>query len=30
MTLPPKPVARPDKVSLWRYLRLFRQDILSA
>lgn len=27
---PPKPVARPDKVSLWRYLQLFRQDILSA
>jgi len=30
MTLPPKPAARPDKVSLWRYLRLFRRDILSA
>jgi len=28
--LPPKPPARPDKVSLWRYARLFRQDILSA
>jgi cytochrome P450 len=28
--LPPKPVPRPDKVSLWRYLRLFRDDILSA
>ena len=28
--LPPKPVARADKVSLWRYVRLFRQDILSA
>jgi len=28
--MPPKPPARPDKVSLWRYLRLFRQDILSA
>lgn len=27
---PPKPASRPDKVSLWRYLRLFRQDILSA
>ncbi|MGO4909325.1 cytochrome P450 [Pseudorhodobacter sp. W20_MBD10_FR17] len=27
---PPKPPARPDKVSLWRYLHLFRQDILSA
>ncbi|MEC3860177.1 cytochrome P450 [Mesobacterium sp. TK19101] len=27
---PPKPKARPDKVSLWRYVRLFRQDILSA
>ncbi|MEY4982307.1 MAG: hypothetical protein RIR62_573 [Pseudomonadota bacterium] len=30
MTLPPKPPARADRVSLWRYLRLFRQDILSA
>jgi len=30
MTLPPKPPARPGKVSLWRYMRLFRQDILSA
>ena len=28
--IPPKPPARPDKVSLWRYARLFRQDILSA
>ncbi|MBM1222310.1 cytochrome P450 [Ponticoccus sp. SC2-23] len=27
---PPKPAARPDKVSLWRYLKLFREDILSA
>lgn len=27
---PPKPDPRPDRVSLWRYLRLFRQDILSA
>ncbi|MCV2869917.1 cytochrome P450 [Defluviimonas sp. WL0002] len=27
---PPKPQARPDRVPLWRYLRLFRQDILSA
>ncbi|MEH7829451.1 cytochrome P450 [Gemmobacter denitrificans] len=27
---PPKPASRPDKVSLWRYLQLFRQDILSA
>ncbi|MEX0319744.1 MAG: cytochrome P450 [Ruegeria sp.] len=27
---PPKPPSRPDKVSLWRYLKLFRQDILSA
>lgn len=27
---PPKPPVRPDKVSLWRYLRLFRADILSA
>ena len=30
MSLPPKPPARPDKVSLWRYVKLFRQDILSA
>ena len=30
MTIPPKPPARPEKVSLWRYLKLFRQDILSA
>ncbi|WP_213683828.1 cytochrome P450 [Roseicyclus sp.] len=28
--LPPKPQARADRVSLWRYMRLFRQDILSA
>ncbi|MBI1219348.1 MAG: cytochrome P450 [Rhodobacteraceae bacterium] len=28
--IPPKPTPRPDRVSLWRYLRLFRQDILSA
>ncbi|MFN3722228.1 MAG: cytochrome P450 [Paracoccaceae bacterium] len=27
---PPKPTPRPDRVSLWRYLRLFRHDILSA
>ena len=30
MSLPPKPPSRPDKVSLWRYAKLFRQDILSA
>ena len=28
--LPPKPASRPDNVSLWRYARLFRKDILSA
>jgi len=28
--VPPKPPARPDKVSLWRYFQLFRKDILSA
>jgi cytochrome P450 len=28
--LPPKPAARDGRVSLWRYLRLFRRDILSA
>ncbi|MEL6644687.1 MAG: cytochrome P450 [Pseudomonadota bacterium] len=27
---PPKPQARVGRVSLWQYLRLFRQDILSA
>ncbi|MDQ2065045.1 cytochrome P450 [Xinfangfangia sp. CPCC 101601] len=27
---PPKPKPRPDKVSLFTYLRLFRRDILSA
>ncbi|MGV8984947.1 MAG: cytochrome P450 [Cypionkella sp.] len=30
MTLPPKPPARAERVSLWRYLQLFRADILSA
>lgn len=30
MMLPPKPPARPDRVSLWRYMKLFRADILSA
>ncbi|MEM5519003.1 cytochrome P450 [Sulfitobacter sp. AS59] len=30
MTQPPKPDSRPDKVSLWRYAKLFRRDILSA
>lgn len=30
MTLPPKPPSRPDRVSLWQHLKLFRQDILSA
>jgi len=28
--LPPKPRARAERVSLWRYMRLFRQDMLSA
>lgn len=28
--IPPKPPAREDRVSLWRYLRLFKADILSA
>lgn len=28
--IPPKPQGRAEKVSLWRYLRLFRADILSA
>ena len=30
MTQPPKPPSRADRVSLWRYARLFRKDILSA
>lgn len=30
MSLPPKPASRPERVSFWRHLRLFRQDILSA
>jgi cytochrome P450 len=28
--IPPKPMPRPDKASLWQHLRLFRQDILSS
>ncbi|PIE11509.1 MAG: cytochrome P450 [Rhodobacterales bacterium] len=28
--IPPKPASRSEKVSLWRYMKLFRQDILSA
>ncbi len=28
--MPPKPTPRPEKVSLWRYHKLFREDILSA
>jgi cytochrome P450 len=28
--IPPKPLPRKDKVSLWQHLRLFRQDILSS
>ncbi|PJI91717.1 cytochrome P450 [Yoonia maricola] len=27
---PPKPASRPENVSLWQYMRLFRKDILSA
>lgn len=30
MTLPPKPSSRAEKVTFWRYLRLFRRDILSS
>ena len=30
MSMPPKPSSRPDRVSLWRYMQLFRKDILSA
>lgn len=28
--IPPKPPSRPDKVSLRRYVKLFREDLLSA
>ncbi len=28
--VPPKPAARQGRVSLWRYARLFRQDILAS
>lgn len=28
--IPPKPVSRPDRVSFWRYMKLFRRDIISA
>lgn len=28
--IPPKPTGRPRKVSLWRFAKLFRKDILSA
>ncbi|MGD1884205.1 MAG: cytochrome P450 [Paracoccaceae bacterium] len=28
--IPPKPQSRAENVSLWRYVRLFRRDILSA
>lgn len=28
--IPPKPPSRPDRVSLWQYAKLFKQDILSA
>lgn len=28
--MPPKPPTRAEKVTLWRYLQLFRRDILSA
>lgn len=30
LLIPPKPPARDGRVSLWRHLRLFRADILSA
>lgn len=28
--MPPKPKSRTDRISRWRYLKLFRQDLLSA
>ncbi len=30
LDLPPKPEARKDSFSFWRYLVFFRRDILSA
>jgi len=30
MTRPPMPAHRPERVALWRHLRMFRRDILSA
>ncbi|MGR3812754.1 MAG: cytochrome P450 [Cognatishimia activa] len=30
MEMPPKPPARPDRVSLIQYMRLFKKDLLSA
>ena len=30
MTLPPKPKSREQKLSLWRYMKAFKKDILSA
>jgi cytochrome P450 len=30
MVTPPKPPSRPDRVSLWQYMRLFKKDLLSA
>ncbi len=30
MTVPPKPPSRPEHVGLFRYMKLFRKDILSA
>lgn len=30
MRYPPKPKSRANKVSLWRYMKAFKQDILSA
>lgn len=30
LMLPPKPISPKDKVSLWQYMKAFKQDILSA
>lgn len=28
--IPPKPASRPEKISLWQHLKLFREDIFSS
>lgn len=28
--IPPKPASRPEKVSLWQHMQLFRKDIFAS